>query len=51
VYQVMVTLLSPDSYTETWRVTGPSKDYELQTTYTRAPGTGPDSAAESADPR
>ena len=51
IYQVTVTMLSADSYTETWRVTGPSKDYELQTTYTRAPGTGPDSVAESGDPR
>jgi hypothetical protein len=38
-YNVTITRLSPDSYAETWRVTGPSKDYELRTTYTRA-GTG-----------
>jgi hypothetical protein len=35
-YLVTVTRLSPDSYTETWRVAGPAKDYELATTYTRA---------------
>jgi len=35
-YHVTVTRLSADSYAETWRVTGPSKDYELHTTYTRA---------------
>ena len=31
-----VTRLSPDSFTEIWRVAGPAKDYELATTYTRA---------------
>ncbi len=35
-YQVTVTRLSADSYAETWRVAGPSKDYELISTYTRA---------------
>jgi hypothetical protein len=35
-YDVTVTRLSADSYSETWRVTGPAKDYELRTTYTRA---------------
>jgi hypothetical protein len=35
-YRVTVTRLSPDSYTETWRVAGPAKDYELATTYSRA---------------
>jgi hypothetical protein len=35
-YHVTVMRLSADSYAETWRVTGPSKDYELHTTYTRA---------------
>jgi hypothetical protein len=44
-YQVTVTRLSPDSFTETWQVTGPDKDYELETTYRRIgagiPGTGP----------
>ena len=35
-YQVTVTRLSADSYTETWRVAGPAKDYELATTYSRA---------------
>ncbi len=35
-YLVTVTLLGPDSFTETWRVGGPDKDYELVTTYTRA---------------
>jgi hypothetical protein len=34
-YQVTATRLSADSYAETWRVAGPAKDYELQTTYTR----------------
>jgi hypothetical protein len=35
-YQVTVTWLSPDSFSETWRVAGPAKDYEMTTTYTRA---------------
>jgi hypothetical protein len=35
-YDVTVTRRSADLYTEIWRVTGPSKDYELHTTYTRA---------------
>ena len=35
-YLVTVTQLSEDSYTETWRVAGPDKDYELVTNYTRA---------------
>lgn len=35
-YLLTVTRLSADSYTETWRVAGPAKDYELATTYTRA---------------
>jgi Family of unknown function (DUF6314) len=34
-YRVTVRRLSPDSFCETWRVTGPAKDYELATTYTR----------------
>jgi hypothetical protein len=44
-YHVTVTRLSPDSFTETWQVAGPDKDYELETTYRRAgtgvPDTGP----------
>jgi hypothetical protein len=39
-YHVTVTRLSPDSFTETWQVAGPDKDYELETTYRRVPGTG-----------
>jgi Family of unknown function (DUF6314) len=35
-YEMTAARLSPDRYTEAWRVTGPDKDYELQTTYTRA---------------
>jgi hypothetical protein len=35
-YLVTVTRLSPDSFTENWRVVGPAKDYELTTTFTRA---------------
>ena len=35
-YDLTASRLGPDSFTETWRVTGPEKDYELQTTYTRA---------------
>jgi Family of unknown function (DUF6314) len=38
-YLVTVTRLGADSYTETWRVAGPDKDYELATTYTRAGST------------
>ncbi len=38
-YLVTVTRLSPDSFTEAWRVSGPAKDYELTTTYTRAAAT------------
>jgi hypothetical protein len=34
-YRVTITRLSPDSFTETWQVAGPDKDYELQTTYRR----------------
>jgi hypothetical protein len=34
-YQVTATRLSLDSFTETWRVAGPAKDYELATTYMR----------------
>jgi Family of unknown function (DUF6314) len=34
-YLVTVRRLSPDSFCETWRVTGPAKDYQLVTTYTR----------------
>jgi Family of unknown function (DUF6314) len=34
-YHVTITRLSPDSFTETWQVAGPNKDYELETTYRR----------------
>jgi Family of unknown function (DUF6314) len=34
-YRVTVRRLSPDSFAEIWRVTGPAKDYELAATYTR----------------
>lgn len=43
-YLVTVTRLSGDSYAETWRVTGPDKDYELQTTYTRMGPVSPEGA-------
>jgi len=45
LYLVTVTPLSPDSYAENWRVTGPAKDYELLSTYTRTGSGGPNSAA------
>jgi hypothetical protein len=35
-YAVTVTWLSPDCFTEIWRVTGPEKDYDITTVYTRA---------------
>jgi hypothetical protein len=35
-YAVTVTWLSPDCFTEIWRVTGPEKDYDMTTVYTRA---------------
>jgi hypothetical protein len=35
-YAVTVTCLSPDCFTEIWRVTGPEKDYDMTTVYTRA---------------
>ena len=35
-YAVTVTLLSSDCFTEIWRVTGPDKDYDMTTVYTRA---------------
>jgi hypothetical protein len=35
-YLVTVTRIGADSFAETWRVTGPGKDYELSATYTRA---------------
>jgi Family of unknown function (DUF6314) len=34
-YLVTVTSRSPVSFTETWRVAGPGKDYEMTATYTR----------------
>ncbi|HUC22166.1 MAG TPA: DUF6314 family protein [Streptosporangiaceae bacterium] len=53
-YHVVITRLSPDSFSETWQVAGPGKDYELATTYRRISGrpipegldaTGPEAAA------
>jgi hypothetical protein len=35
-YTVTVTRLTADSFTETWHVAGPGKDYELRTSYRRA---------------
>jgi hypothetical protein len=35
-YAVTVTWLSPDCFTEIWRVTGPEEDYDITTVYTRA---------------
>lgn len=35
-YAVTVTWLSADCFTEIWRVTGPDKDYDMTTVYTRA---------------
>jgi hypothetical protein len=35
-YMVTVTRLDAESFTETWQVTGPDKDYELRTSYRRA---------------
>jgi hypothetical protein len=35
-YVVTVTWLDADSFTEIWRVTGPAKDYDMTTVYTRA---------------
>ena len=37
-YLVMTTVPAADTFTETWQVTGPAKDYELTTTSTRAGG-------------
>jgi Family of unknown function (DUF6314) len=34
-YAVTVTWLSADSFTEVWQVTGPAKDYDLTSVYTR----------------
>ncbi len=51
LYDVTVTRLSADSYAENWRVTGPEKDYELRTTYTRTGCASPDSAAGIGGPR
>jgi hypothetical protein len=39
-YQVTVRVLGPDTYTESWRVTGPGKDYLMTTTHTRAGAAG-----------
>jgi Family of unknown function (DUF6314) len=35
-YLVTVTRRSPDSFTETWRVAGPAKDYKMTATFTRS---------------
>jgi hypothetical protein len=35
-YAVTVTWLSEDSFTEVWQVTGPAKDYDMTSVYTRA---------------
>jgi hypothetical protein len=46
-YQVMVTATGPDSFTETWQVTGPAKDYEMTARYQRAGGEpGPPAALQ-----
>ncbi len=34
-YAVTVTWLSADSFTEVWQVTGPAKDYDMTSVYTR----------------
>ncbi len=34
-YVVFLRVLSGDRFTETWRVSGPAKDYEMTTTYVR----------------
>lgn len=39
-YQVTVRVLGPDAYTESWRVTGPGKDYLMTTTFTRVGAAG-----------
>ena len=51
LYNVTVTRLSPDCYAETWRVTGPAKDYELRTTYTRSGRASVDSIARTGGDR
>jgi uncharacterized protein DUF6314 len=38
LYLVSVRVLSGDSFTERWRVTGPAKDYEMTSTYLRTGG-------------
>jgi hypothetical protein len=35
-YAVTVTWLTADSFTEVWQVTGPDKDYDLTSVYTRS---------------
>lgn len=35
-YAVTVTVLSADSFTETWQVAGPAKDYAMTARYVRA---------------
>jgi Family of unknown function (DUF6314) len=39
-YQVTVRVLGPDAYTESWRVTGPGKDYLMTTILTRVGAAG-----------
>jgi uncharacterized protein DUF6314 len=38
LYRVTVERTGPDSFTETWQVTGPDKDYQLTTFYERISG-------------
>jgi Family of unknown function (DUF6314) len=37
-YLVTVRVLGPDSFAEHWRASGPGKDYEMTTTFTRLAG-------------
>jgi hypothetical protein len=38
-YEVTVSRTGDDSFTEIWRVTGPAKDYQLSSRYSRASST------------
>lgn len=49
-YEVTVTRISPDSFTETWHVTGPGKDYELAARYQRSGRTSVPQAVWQASP-
>jgi hypothetical protein len=49
-YHVTITRLSPDSFTETWQVAGPAKDYELMTTYRRITNRRTTDALSGTDP-